>query len=446
MDPEIFKAYDVRGAVGPQLNNDVVERIGRAFADWLPTEGPVAVGHDMRPDSTELAQAFIKGLTEQGRNVYDIGLITSDMVYYAVGAWQLAGGAVITASHNPGKDNGIKLYRDQVIAVALDSGLDKIRDAATLNQFTVSTKPGSVTERAIVDEWVDHCLTFAPKLKPFRVAIDNGNGAAGAVLPHLLPKLPVTAEVMYLEPDGTFPNHGANPLKIENLQDLIAKIKAEQLDFGVAFDGDGDRAIFVDDLGRPVSGNDAMAIAAKYFLDKQPGGVIVHEVRTGRSVIELVKKWGGTTVRTKAGRTNIAPVMREHQALFGGETTGHMFFRDNYYADSGLITALVIMQAISDDGRKLSEIVDAYHLYPMIPETNFEVDSNAKKDAILESLKQKFSDGQIDELDGVTVNYPDGWINLRPSNTEPVLRLNAEATSQARLDELVAKAEAVIRG
>ena len=444
MDAEIFKAYDIRGKVGAQLNSDIVERIGRAFAGWLPTEGPVAIGHDMRPDSIELAEAFIKGLTEQGRDVYSIGLVTSDMIYYAVGEWQLAGGAVITASHNPGKDNGIKMYRDQVIAVGLDSGLDEIRDVAMANKFPTSDKIGTVTKREIIDEWIEHCLKFAPNLKPFHIAIDNGNGAAGAVLPHILPKLPITAETMYMEPDGTFPNHEANPSKLENLQDLIAKIKSDGLDFGLAFDGDGDRVVFVDDLGRPVSGSDILTIGAKYFLNKQPGGVIVHEVRTGRATQELIKKWGGTTIRTKAGRINIGPAMREHGALFGGETSGHMFFHDNYYADSGLLAALVIMQAISDDGRKLSEIVDDYHLYPMIPEANFEVESNDAKTAILEHLKQEFSDGEIDELDGVTVNYPYGWFNVRPSNTEPVLRLNAEAIDQEHLGELVTKVKVII--
>ena len=443
MDPEIFKAYDVRGEVGTQLNDDVVMRIGQAFADWLPAEGPVAVGHDMRPDSTQLAEAFTEGLTKQGRDVYDIGLITSDMVYFAVGKWELAGGATVTASHNPGKQNGLKLYRDQVIAVGLDFGLDKIRDAAIKNQFSPAEKPGKVTKREIIDEWVEHCLKFAPNLKPFNVAIDNGNGAAGVVLPHILPKLPIRAEVLYMKPDGTFPNHGANPMKIENIQELIDKVSQEKLDFGIAFDGDGDRAVFVDDLGRPVSGSDALTIGAKYFLDKQPGGAIVYEVRTSRATQELIRKWGGIPVRAKAGRTNIGPVMREYGALFGGETTGHMFFHDNYSVDSGLITALVIMQAISDDGRKLSEIVDEYHLYPMIPETNFEVAAD-QKEKILERIKQEFSDGKIDELDGVTVDYPDGWINVRPSNTEPLLRLNAEATTQARLDELVAKVKGII--
>jgi phosphomannomutase len=300
-----------------------------------------------------------------------------------------------------------------------------------------------VTKRDIIDEWVEHCLKFAPNLKPFNVAIDNGNGAAGVVLPHILPKLPIKAEVLYMEPDGTFPNHGANPLKIENLRDLIAKIGQEKLDFGIAFDGDGDRAVFVDDLGRPVSGSVALAIGAKYYLDKKPGGTIVYEVRTGTATRELIRKWGGVGVLVKAGRINTSPAMREHGSLFGGETSGHMFFHDNYDVDSGLITALVIMQAISDDGRKLSEIVDAYDLYPSIPETNFEIIAD-KKEAILEQIKQVFSDGEIDELDGITVTYPDGWLNIRSSNTEPLLRLNADAKSQARLDELVAKVKSII--
>ncbi len=445
MDLDIFKAYDIRGKVGSQLTEEVMTLIGRAFGDWLPAEGPVAVGHDMRPDSAQLAEALIAGLVEQGRDVYDIGLITSDMVYYAVGEWGLAGGATVTASHNPGEYNGVKFYRDQVIAVGLGTGLDEIRDAANRGSFMAAEKPGVVTARDITDEWVNHCLKFAPDLKPMRVAIDNGNGAAGVVLPHILPKLPVKAEVMYLEPDGTFPNHGANPSKNENLKDLIAKIRDEGLDMGIAFDGDGDRAVFVDDLGRPVSGSDAMTIGARYFLGKKPGDTIVHEVRTARATQELIHKWGGKTVRAKAGRTNIGPVMRERGALFGGETTGHMFFRDNYYADSGLITALVIMQAVSDDGRKLSEIVDDYHLYPMITETNYEVDGD-REGEILARVKEVFGDGEIDELDGVTVNYPDGWFNLRVSNTEPVMRLNAEAHSQERLDELVAKVESIIKG
>lgn len=439
----VFKAYDIRGKVGSQLNPDTVQNIARAFADWLPTEGIVAVGHDMRPDSAELARSFIHGLQKQGYDVWDIGLVTSDMIYFAVGKYNLAGGAVITASHNPGADNGIKLYRDQVIAVGLDSGLGDIRDAVLANNFKPSAeKQGSVDSKSVTDDWVSHCLTFVNDLKPFSIAIDAGNGMAGAILPHILPKLPIKAKEMYFELDGTFPNHEANPQKPENLRDLADAVIADGLDFGIAFDGDGDRAGFVDDKGQPVLGTDLMSIVAKLYLEKYPSSEVIHEVRTSRATQELIKEWGGTPIRTKAGRVVIGTVMRERKAPFGGETTGHLFFKENYDADSGLIAALVTMQAISNSGKKLSELVQEYRRYAMIPEINFEV---TNKDVVLANLREAFKDGNQDELDGLTVNYPDYWFNIRVSNTEPVLRLNAEATNQEQLDQLVTKVTGLIQ-
>lgn len=440
---QIFKSYDIRGKVGSELNAETVRNIGRAFADWLPTKGTIAVGHDMRPDSEELANTFIEGLLQQGYDVWDIGQVTSDMIYFAVGKWDLAGGAVITASHNPGEYNGIKLYRDGVVAVGLDAGLAEIRDKVLAEEFKPpADQSGQRAKKNITNEWVEHCLTFITKLQPFHIAIDAGNGMAGAILPSILPKLPLQVEELYFELDGTFPNHEANPQKPENLVDLIKQVTDQQLDFGIAFDGDGDRAGFVDDKGRPVLGTDLMAIAAKLYLEKYPGSEIVHEVRTSRATQELIKEWGGKPIRTKAGRVVIGTIMREHQAAFGGETTGHLFFVENYYADSGLIAALVAMQAISNSGKKLSELIDEYRRYAMIPETNFEV---ADKAGTLERLKQVFADGEQDELDGLSVNYPYGWFNLRVSNTEPLLRLNAEANTQAELDELVAKVTKLIK-
>jgi phosphomannomutase len=438
----IFKAYDIRGKVGTELNNDTCNQIGRAFADWLPQEGVVAVGHDMRPDSSSLAAAFIEGLRKQGRDVWDIGQVTSDMIYFAVGKFNLAGGGVITASHNPGEYNGIKLYRDKVTPVGLDSGLDAIRDAVISHTFKDSAPSlGAVTPRSITEEWVDHCLGFITGLQPFHIAIDAGNGMAGAILPSILPKLALKVEEMYFEPDGTFPNHDANPQKPENLVDLTKKVLDGGLDFGIAFDGDGDRAGFVDDKGRMVLGSDLMSIVAHYYLKKFPGAKIVHEVRTSRSTIELIKKWGGEPVRTKAGRVYIGAKLREINAPFGAETTGHLFFTENFDADSGLIAALVAMQAISDSGKKLSALVDDYHLYAMGPEVNFEV---ADPQEAFIKLREAFKDGQQDELDGLSVNYPTKWFNIRASNTEPVIRLNAEANTQAELDSLVAKIKEVI--
>lgn len=442
MNTAIFKAYDVRGKVGPELNAEICGNIGRAFADWLPQAGVVAVGYDMRPDSADLAAALIEGLRRQGRNVWDIGQVTSDMIYFAVGKWHLAGGAVVTASHNPGEYNGIKLYRDKVTPVGLDSGLDHIRDAVAATRFNEPARQqGTLEKRTITEDWVAHCLGFVTGLQPYHIAIDAGNGMAGAVLPHILPQLPLKTENMYFELDGTFPNHEANPQKPENLAALIAKVKDEQLDFGIAFDGDGDRAGFVDDKGRMVLGSDLMSIVARYYLKKYPGAKIVHEVRTSRATTELITQWGGQPVRTKAGRVYIGATLREVGAPFGGETTGHFFFTENFDADSGLITALVAMQAISDSGKKLSELVDEYHLYAMGPEINFEVED---PQAVFDRLRQAFHDGQQDELDGLTVNYPTKWFNVRASNTEPVIRLNAEAATQGELDTFVAHITKVI--
>lgn len=435
---EIFKSYDIRGKVGTQLTTDTVRDIARAYADWLPTEGTVAVGHDMRPDSAELAHAFMEGLQSQGYDVWDIGLVTSDMIYFAVGKWNLAGGAVITASHNPGADNGIKLYRDQVIAVGLDAGLGAIRDKYLAGEFNpAAATQGTISRKSITDDWVKHCLTFVNNLPAFNIAIDAGNGMAGEILPHILPKLPLKVQQMYFELDGTFPNHEANPQVVENLRDLIKVVIDQGYDFGIAFDGDGDRAVFVDDKGRPVLGTDLLTMIAHLYLAKYPGSKIVHDVRTSRATQEFIRKFGGEPVRTKAGRVNIGSLMREIGAPFGGETTGHMFFKENYDADSGLITALVGMQALADSGKKLSELVDSYRTYVMVPEINLH--TSVTKDTVFATLKELFADGEFDELDGLTVNYPDFWFNLRASNTEPVMRLNAEAKSREQLDEVVAK-------
>ena len=434
---DIFKAYDIRGKVGTELNANFVEKIGNAFSSWLPTKGIVAVGRDMRPDSKELADAFIKGVLDQGFNVWDIGEVTSDMIYFAIGKFNLAGGAVITASHNPGIYNGIKLYRDGVTPVGLDSGLSEIRDSVKNNEINPSSRKGKLEVKNLTEEWVKHCLHFVnDDLKPFSVAIDAGNGMAGAILPYILPLLPLKTTEMYFELDGTFPNHEANPQKPENLKDLCKKVIDNKLEFGMAFDGDGDRVGFVDDLGRPVLGTDIITIVSKYYLDKFPGGEIIHEVRTSRSTQELIKKWGGTPIRTKAGRVVIGSVMRKRGAIFGGETTGHLFFKDNYDADSGLIAALVLMQALSESNKKLSELVDEYRTYSMSPEINFEVKD---KNKALNKLKSEYNDGDQDELDGLTVNYPDYWFNIRVSNTEPVMRLNAEAKNETILKQVVAK-------
>lgn len=439
----IFKAYDIRGKVNTELTSELCKNIGAATADWLPTKGIVAVGRDMRPDSKQLADAMIEGLRGQGRDVWDIGEVTSDMIYFAVGAYELAGGVVVTASHNAGDYNGVKIYRDKVTPVGLDSGLSEIRDIAERAEFASSDAVGTLTEKTLTDEWVQHALSSVhPDTWPaYRIAIDAGNGMAGAILPSVLKRLHLDVEQMYFELDGTFPNHEANPQDPKNLQDLVAKVKENSYDFGVAFDGDGDRAGFVDDLGRPILGTDLISIVSKMILADHPSSKIVHDVRTSRATRELITEWGGEPVRTKAGRVYIGALVRQVGAEFGGETTGHLFFKSNYDADSGLIAALYVIEALSKSGKKLSELVDEYRRYEMPTEMNFETEH---KDVVFSSLREAYANWPQDELDGLTVEADTFWFNLRASNTEPVIRLNIEAEDQATLESELASIKKII--
>lgn len=404
----------------------------------------VAVGRDMRPDSAELVGALINGLRLQGRGVWDIGEVTSDMIYFAVGNFNLAGGAMVTASHNPGEYNGIKLCREQARPIGIETGLAEIRDAAKADIFAPAAEQGSVTEKDVRVDWIQHALSFVDpeKWPKYRVAIDAGNGMAGAIIPALEQFVPLQITPMYFDLDGTFPNHIANPLVPENLKDIQAKIAEEKSDFGIAFDGDGDRAVLIDEKGEPLSGTVMTAILARYFLQKHPGATILYNAICGRIVPETVEKNGGKSHRTKVGHSFIKAEMRERDAVFAGEHSGHYYFRDNYYADSGLIAAVVAIQALSDSGKKLSELADEFRVYPTITETNFEV---ADKDDVLDRVKNEFADGEQDDLDGLTVSYPTKWFNLRASNTEPVMRLNAEAETEEELSELVNRVKKVIQ-
>ena len=445
----VFKSYDIRGRVGDELNADFAQKVGRAFADWLPSSGTVAVGRDMRPDSGELADAVIAGLRAQGRDVLDIGQVTSDMIYFAVGSLGLAGGAMITASHNPGQDNGIKLCREEAKPVGLDSGLDQIRDAVLASKFAdAGASEGSLEKRDLSEDWVQHVLSFidADKLKPLRLAVDAGNGMAGAIFPELEPYVPWEITEMYFELDGTFPNHEANPLKFETLKDLIARIRADKLDGGIAFDGDGDRAFLVDETGTPLTGGVMSAMMAEYFVGLHPGANIVYDIRNSRSVPKVVEQAGGTAVISKVGHSIIKQKMRDADAPFGGEASGHFYFRDNWYADSGLIGAVIGLYVAGLSGKKLSELREFYTHFKTIPETNFTV---ADKDAALARIQAAFPqpEHQHDNLDGLTVVVNDHtWFNVRGSNTEPVMRLNAESSDQNTLDDLVAKVKELING
>lgn len=443
MNTEIFKAYDIRGKVGTELNEEVCRVIGRAVAQWLPTEGPVAVGHDMRPDSASLAAALIDGLRLQGRDVWDIGQVATDMIYYAVGYNNLAGGAVVTASHNPGEYNGIKLCREQAQPISIETGLADIRDAAAKGEFTPADQKGGLVHKDIDEGWITHVLGFidVAKLTPLKLAVDAGNGMMGKVFPTLEPHVPWKITEMYFELDGTFPNHEANPLKFETLADMIKVIRDNQLDGGIAFDGDGDRAFLVDETGEVLTGGVMSAMMSEYFLKQFPGSNIVYDARNSRTVIDVIKASGGKPVLSRVGHSFIKQAMREADAPFGGEASGHFFFRDNWSADSGIIGAVIGLYVATLSGKKLSELRETYTHYAAIPETNFTV---TDKDAVINRLAQEFTDAQQDRFDGLTVTLPDGWFNVRPSNTEPLLRLNAEMHDQAALDALVGRIKALI--
>ncbi|MBI1952487.1 phosphomannomutase/phosphoglucomutase [Candidatus Saccharibacteria bacterium] len=444
VNPEIFKSYDVRGKVGSELTPEIVEKIGKAFADWLPTKGPVVVGRDMRPDSAELATALVKGLSDQGRDVWDIGQVTTEMVYFATGKYGLAGGMMVTASHNPGNDNGLKFCGDEARAISIDSGLADIRDAVTSGSFREPTHKGSTTKRNVDEEWINHALKFinTNELKPLKLAVDAGNGMAGKIFPLLEAHLPFEVTEMYFELDGTFPNHEANPMKAETLHDIIAAIKTQKLDGGVAFDADGDRAFLIDETGEVLTPSVLTAMLAEYFLEKFPGSSIVYNLCTSKSVPEIISAKGGKPVRSRVGHSHVKQLMRRVDAPFGGEGSGHFFFRDNWYADSGLIAALIGLYVLSKVDEPLSKLRKKYSHYAAIPETNYEVED---KDSKIELLKQGFISEQQDNLDGITVNLKNGsWFNVRPSNTESLLRLNAEAKTEAELDDLVAKVKKII--
>lgn len=441
----IFKAYDIRGLVGSELTPAVAKQIGNALAVWLPADGPVAVGRDMRPDSAELAAALIEGVREQGRDVWDIGQVTSDMIYFAVGHYQLAGGAMITASHNPGAYNGIKLCADQAKPIGTESGLQEIQQL--LSSPAVNPQKGALHQKDCIGDWIDHVLSFiSPEaLKPLHIAVDAGNGMAGKIFPHLQDHTPFTVEQLYFDLDGTFPNHVANPMVPEALTDIQEVIRSKHCDAGLAFDGDGDRAVILDETGEPLSGTVLSALLAEHFLRQSPGQTILLNAICGLAAYETVEAMGGKAVRTRVGHSYIKADMRKQNAIFAGEHSGHYYFKDNFMADSGLIAAIIGLAVLCESGKPLSELVAPLRQkYLAITETNFTV---TDKDAVIEKLANAFAKEQQDMLDGLTVRFADrSWFNVRPSNTEPLLRMNAEAPSQQRLTELAATITKLIEG
>ncbi|HEY0573388.1 MAG TPA: phosphomannomutase/phosphoglucomutase [Pseudonocardia sp.] len=446
----IVKAYDIRGVVGEQLDVEVARRLGAGFARLVggdPNASAVAVGRDMRDSSPELAAAFAEGVTGQGLDVVDIGLASTDLLYFAAGRLQLPG-VMLTASHNPARYNGLKMCRAGAVPIAEDTGLREIKaDAERGVPVDPSVAKGSVTERYLLPDYADYLrkLVDLSNIRPLKVVVDAGNGMAGYTVPEVFDGLPLDLVPLYFELDGTFPNHEANPLDPKNLVDLCAKVVEEGADLGLAFDGDADRCFVVDERGDPVSPSAITALVAVRELAREPGSAVIHNLITSRAVPEIITEHGGRPVRTRVGHSFIKQTMAQTGAIFGGEHSAHYYFRDFWRADSGMLAALHVLAALGEREQPLSELMADYARYAASGEINSTVSDPAARLAV---VKRHYGDNdgvQVDELDGLTVAFPDGsWFNLRPSNTEPLLRLNVEAADAGAVaalrDEVLALA------
>jgi phosphomannomutase len=443
--PAIFKAYDIRGVVPDQLDEPLAERIGAAFARFVAdTDGAtrVLVARDMRPSGVEMAAAFAGGVQRQGLDVVDVGLASTDMLYFAAGKLD-APGAMFTASHNPARYNGIKLCLSGARPIGQDTGLAEIQRLAHAGVDTPPRPPGRVETVDLLSDFAAHVRSFVDTsvLTPLRVVADTANGMGGLVVPAVFASLPFDLEVMYGELDGTFPNHPADPIQPENLRDLQARVRDTGADVGLAFDGDADRVFLVDDQGEPLSGSTTTAIVAKGVLEREPGSTILHNLICSKAVPEVIAENGGTPVRTRVGHSFIKAVMAETGAAFGGEHSAHYYFRDNFRADSGCIAALVVLEQISKAGVPLSALRKPFDRYAASGEINTQVDDAA---AVIERVAAAYQGADQDRVDGLTVDLGDWWFNLRPSNTEPLLRLNLEAATPEACDAHVAEVLALI--
>ena len=448
INPAIFKAYDVRGLYPSEINEEAARLIGRGFVAYLNAKR-IAVSRDMRLSSPSVAQAFIDGATEQGADVVDYGMMGTDMLYFAVATDGHDGGVQITASHNPKEYNGIKMVRQGAFPLSGEAGIGEIRDM--VNGGTLpppAAVRGTVTTKNVVDAYVEKVLSFIDisKIKPFNVVLDAGNGIAGMVAPLLFDRLPVETTKLCFEVDGTFPNHEANPLIEENRADIVARVKQDGADIGIAWDGDADRCFFIDGSGEFIAGDFVTALLAESFLLKHPGAKIVYDLRASYAVKDTAAKYGGTALMNRVGHAFFKQRMREEDAIFGGEVTGHYYFRDYFFADNGFIPALLILELMSIKGQTLRELLAPLReKYFISGEINTKLKDMGQIPAKLDMLSAKYTDGKVYTLDGVSAEYPDWHFNVRASNTEPMLRLNLEATTQEKMEQKRDEVLALIR-
>src|SRR6476619_5625639 len=439
-----FKAYDVRGTVPDQVDEDLARRVGNAFVEVTEADA-IVVGHDMRPSSPGMSRAFAEGAAEAGADVVLIGLASTDQLYFASGRMERPG-AMFTASHNPARYNGIKMCRAFAAPVGMETGLAEIRDRVAGGETAIAESPGSITEQDVLDDYASYLLSLAPVHgRHLTVAVDAGNGMAGLTAPAVLGRLDVDVEPLFFELDGTFPNHEANPIEPANLVDLQAKVIETGSDIGLAFDGDADRCFLVDERGELVSPSVLTALIAARELAKEPGATVIHNLITSRAVPEIVEELGGKPVRTRVGHSFIKARMAETGAIFGGEHSGHFYFRDFWRADSGMLAALHTLAALAEQDRPLSELLDDYQRYALSGEINSEVADTAAATASVETAYGETVGAEIDHLDGLSVTTDDWWFNVRPSNTEPLLRLNVEGADEATMTRVRDDVLALIR-
>ena len=436
MSPDsVFKAYDVRGRTdNGEITPDLYRKIGGAFI-LLVEADEVAVGRDCRKSSDQLFEALVEGITAAGANVVDLGQVPTDLVYFYSGKHAIPG-AMITASHNPPEYNGLKLCRAGAAPVGADTGLGDIKKSVIEGEAHQSASPGSLRTVDAIDDYVDHLLDIVDgsTIGPLQVAVDAGNGMAGVTIEKVFARVDATLDGIYLEPDGTFPNHPADPIQPENLRDLIEKVADGGHDLGVAFDGDADRAFFIDDQAEAVSGSTVTALIARWMLERHPGASIIHNLITSRAVPETIRAAGGTPIRTRVGHSYIKQVMAESGAVFGGEHSGHYYFADNFRADSGMLAMLILLRVISEAGRPLSDPASRRGAISGIGGDQFR---RLRRRCSHETGGGDVSRRHVDHIDGMTIDLGDVWFNLRPSNTEPLLRLNVESADDRALNATV---------
>lgn len=441
INQSIFKSYDVRGIYPSELNEEAAFNIGRSFVEYTGSK-KIVVGHDARISSPALFSALAAGVRAGGGQIYDIGQTLTECLYFALGNYDFDAGIMVTASHNPKEYNGFKMMKKN------NGVIEMVRGKELLPQikFAHYTEGGELEteQKDIWKDFVGHVLSFVDlsEIVPLKIVVDASNGVAGRAISRLQDVLPIEIVALNFEPDGNFPNHAPNPLEkgsAEKIGEVIAQKKA---DFGFMFDGDADRVFLVDENGQLAKADATFLLLAKYFLGKNPGMAVAYNVICSKAVPQFIEKWGGRPIRTQVGFINVREGLLKNNGVMGGELSGHYCYKDNYYMDSGIISFLTLLQVISKDGRKLSEIINELSPYPKSPELNFTVKD---KDAILEQVKEKYADGRQDFLDGVTVEYEDWWFNVRPSNTEPLLRLTIEADNQKLLDKKIKELTEIIK-